>query len=584
MSNVIYDNTALPADKLDSGGGSSPLAIPTRKWSANDANRVLQMQRDTQTIFRGTTVNVRAFGAVGDGVTDDATAILAAIAFARTTVSGGTGAAVVFPKGTWITSQKLVCPDGVALVGAGGPGGPVSVIKAHATFNDTALITNELQVGNQEYSFLKGLLIRGNRGGGAICSVAVVNWVSLFINSAIYDCIVEEGSNVGLRIAADGSPGGMGPILVLNCWIVRNTGHNILVEDAVGNNGAATGIRFVNVTSEHPGTGKSAIYLKGNGRLANTHFWGVHIELGDGVVTNKTGITIDGAAHTLIDGVELLTSAPASVVAGIVITNVVQNVGIQIRGIVNNNLINPVISDLKNSVTIGAVNPPDYVTADVQLYGSRRFLPTGGKGAVFQNTAGTDRAWWNDAGQLTGQSANGAGLDVVADPVNGRAVAYTNNANTRAFGWYFPDNSFVRFRAFTAGIEVMDVDNAGFLRFWNSTSFLAGVRIVSELAPPQITSNQNDYAPSSFATAGVLILTADVSRDITGFAAPTGGRLLPVYNNGTVNIVLKHDVTSTAANRIIGRGGADTTLTPKTCVTLWYSTAISRWLILGDTL
>lgn len=52
MSHFVRDNLSLPADKLDSGGGSSALANPTRKWSANDASRVLQALRDTQEYLR----------------------------------------------------------------------------------------------------------------------------------------------------------------------------------------------------------------------------------------------------------------------------------------------------------------------------------------------------------------------------------------------------------------------------------------------------------------------------------------------------------------------------------------------------
>lgn len=52
MSNFIRDNLSLPADKIDTGGGSSAVANPTRKWSANDATQVLQALRDIQTYLR----------------------------------------------------------------------------------------------------------------------------------------------------------------------------------------------------------------------------------------------------------------------------------------------------------------------------------------------------------------------------------------------------------------------------------------------------------------------------------------------------------------------------------------------------
>lgn len=105
-----------------------------------------------------------------------------------------------------------------------------------------------------------------------------------------------------------------------------------------------------------------------------------------------------------------------------------------------------------------------------------------------------------------------------------------------------------------------------------------------EISPSQIVANQNDYNPSGFSSAQVLFLTSDAARDITGFVAGNKGRLIWVYNGGAQNITLKHQTTSTAANRIIGRGGADTVLTPNAGAQLYYSGSQSRWLVLGDTL
>lgn len=110
------------------------------------------------------------------------------------------------------------------------------------------------------------------------------------------------------------------------------------------------------------------------------------------------------------------------------------------------------------------------------------------------------------------------------------------------------------------------------------------LRLVSEISPTQLTANVDNYAPTGFADAAVLILTSDASRDITGFGSPVAGRFFYVFNNGAQNIVLKHDVTSTAANRIIGRGAADTTLTPKTGVGVYYSASLTRHILVGDTL
>lgn len=105
-----------------------------------------------------------------------------------------------------------------------------------------------------------------------------------------------------------------------------------------------------------------------------------------------------------------------------------------------------------------------------------------------------------------------------------------------------------------------------------------------EIAPPQITANQDNYNPTGMSSAAVLLLTSDAARDVTGFATGVGGRWIWVYNTGAFNVTLKHQVTSSAANQIRGRGGADTVLTPSTGVQLYYSPSLTKWVVMTDTL
>jgi hypothetical protein len=591
MVNFVYDDVDLPASKLDIKAPTNPL----RQISAADVNAVFTAIEDIRTSILDRQVNARQYGAVGDGVADDAPAINEAIAAVAATIND-TGAArevaggfIYLPKGTYRLGSKLV---GSNKVGLRGDGPASSRLIAASTFSDTALIENELQDGTQEFFFLDGLLIEGNKGNGAMCSVAVVNLVSLFINSFVTNCVILNGSNYGLRIAAAGSPGGSGPVYVANTWVDGCNGHNVMIEEDATNTGAFAGIVCVNLTSEHQASNKSAIYLKASS-TCQWNFYNTHIEMGN-PATGRTGITIDGASHVLFEGIQLQAD-PATITQGILITNAVTNVGIQIRGVTNRNLINPVLLDQKNSWTIGAAHIHNYVTADVTYQGAPRYLPVTGKPSIVaQSSAGTDRAWFDDLGQLTGNSANGAGLDVVGSEAvtNDRALTIVNNAKTRVFGWNFPvgGGGVSRFRYITGGVDIMQFGTDGTVFHYESPTFQKtalfqqALRFSAEIAPTQITSNQDNYNPTGFSTAYAIILTSDASRDITGFAGPTNGRRIFVFNNGAQNIVLKHDVTSTAANRIIGRGAADTTLTPKTGVALYYSTSITRWIIEGDSL
>jgi pectate lyase-like protein len=94
MTNFVYDDVALPDDKIDSGGSSSVVANPTRRWSPNDANRTFQALEDIRTVLR-------VDGVVGDGVTNNTAALQAAI-------TANPGRTLALPKGKYIVSSTLL--------------------------------------------------------------------------------------------------------------------------------------------------------------------------------------------------------------------------------------------------------------------------------------------------------------------------------------------------------------------------------------------------------------------------------------------------------------------------------------------
>lgn len=103
------------------------------------------------------------------------------------------------------------------------------------------------------------------------------------------------------------------------------------------------------------------------------------------------------------------------------------------------------------------------------------------------------------------------------------------------------------------------------------------------LSPSQITANQNDYAPTNFATRKLLRLSSDASRDITGFSA-TGvrnGERKTLVNVGLQNIVLKFDsASSAAANRIYTAAGTDFTLSSGRTIEMFYDAAQTHWRLM----
>ncbi|WP_262048665.1 hypothetical protein [Bradyrhizobium sp. Bra78] len=109
-------------------------------------------------------------------------------------------------------------------------------------------------------------------------------------------------------------------------------------------------------------------------------------------------------------------------------------------------------------------------------------------------------------------------------------------------------------------------------------NFSGARRDSTQSTPSQITSNQNDYNPSSVvcSSSSTLLINSDAARDITGFAGGAAGCDLFLFNNGNFTITLKDgSASSTVANRL--DLGADFALGSKAAAHLKYDGNSSRW-------
>jgi hypothetical protein len=77
-------------------------------------------------------VNVKDFGAIGDGVTDDTAAIQVALDSVRVSASGRNGALVFFPAGTYLISNSIKTYANVMIMGVGRRGSTL-LLKAGST-------------------------------------------------------------------------------------------------------------------------------------------------------------------------------------------------------------------------------------------------------------------------------------------------------------------------------------------------------------------------------------------------------------------------------------------------------------------
>jgi hypothetical protein len=120
----------------------------------------------------------------------------------------------------------------------------------------------------------------------------------------------------------------------------------------------------------------------------------------------------------------------------------------------------------------------------------------------------------------------------------------------------------------------------------NTGSFIDGCSpsnqdfVTGILSPAQITANTNDYNPTGLAAASVLRLQTDASRNLTGLAGGADGRKIMIFNIGGFDLVItENDVASTAGNRFLM--GGSVTLNPNEGMAFWYDGASTKWRSFG---
>jgi hypothetical protein len=159
--------------------------------------------------------DVRAYGAVGDGTTDDTAAIQAALAAANVSAGvDGSNKTVFMPPGIYLISGQLVIPHGVRLVGAGARSTRIKVSTTFAALTSTGAIrlgdgTAPVFGTSIEHIYLDCNNIAGSIG---IYSSDVQD------NSGVKDVLVNNWVAFGIKF--DGSAAAFGSV---NDFYVVNT-------------------------------------------------------------------------------------------------------------------------------------------------------------------------------------------------------------------------------------------------------------------------------------------------------------------------------------------------------------------------
>lgn len=99
------------------------------------------------------------------------------------------------------------------------------------------------------------------------------------------------------------------------------------------------------------------------------------------------------------------------------------------------------------------------------------------------------------------------------------------------------------------------------------------------ITPPPMTVSVNDYGPVNSTGARIWRVSASTPVNVTGIDAASHSDLLWM-NVGSSTITLKQESTgSLAANRIIGPGNADYSLTAGSTVEIARDTVSLRWRV-----
>lgn len=190
---------------------------------------------------------------------------------------------------------------------------------------------------------------------------------------------------------------------------------------------------------------------------------------------------------------------------------------------------------------------------------------------------------------LTIDSGTDVQLGTLTDPVYGTIA--NGNALMRTAGT--PSDATVFFGA-TGYDGVTAIDSTNHLLYYRDGGVwtAAGSTVPSSFAltgtitPTALTTNANDYNPTSLSTAAVIRQDSSANVNITGLQGGAQGRIIILVNVGSFTISLLDESSSstTPANRFkLPAAYATLALAPQESATLQYNTTSSRWRLVATT-
>lgn len=127
-----------------------------------------------------------------------------------------------------------------------------------------------------------------------------------------------------------------------------------------------------------------------------------------------------------------------------------------------------------------------------------------------------------------------------------------------------------------------DVVVSGSGATWTVESIAGIFATPGDISPSNLTSDQDDWNPTSLSSSSVIRVTGDASfRSIRSLAGGADGREVTLINVGSNNLLFPDEswtaMRGTTAGNRFAFGGDDIVLWPGTSLTLWYDGTSSRW-------
>lgn len=205
------------------------------------------------------------------------------------------GGTVIIPSGANITlaTTSIKIPNRVKLMGTVDHSSNPT-FTANASTNVSAMVENKTQDGTQQYAYVEGIYINGNKASGATVTRGL-NLKAVYVGSRVKDVLISNCSGNGLVFDGSTAAVGLGQMMMDNVTVTGCSDHNILVT------GPVDSLYGFQITSESVAVGKAMMKITNATATASSGhvLIGVHFE---GTVASD-GLVLDGCSSTMVHSI-----------------------------------------------------------------------------------------------------------------------------------------------------------------------------------------------------------------------------------------------------------------------------------------